>query len=601
MATAVAVENVPLIKVDTALNSLRSSGYTLEAAVGEPIDNALEARANHIRLRLIEGSQTVQRNKKEEILKVVDKIGIADDGDGMAPEVLERCLVLGESTRYDSRAGMGRFGVGGTLGAISQCRRVEVYSRQKATGSYLYSYIDLDEIAEGTLKHMIKPESRPIPADFADLANPKASGTIVVWSKCDRLSLTPRANARKAVKAKDVRSVGRVETDLIKWIARTYRHFLSSGRAIEVNGKSVAPHDPLYLLDSRFPADPKGTLDVEKTLEWPVASNPEQTAPIRIKMTLLPEAWRPEEGSGRETTFTRERRIIENEPFSIVRANREIFFDFIPRFYPDNVHQIARWVGIEISFDPILDEAFHVRNVKRGVEPIEELRHELRKIIQPNMSTLIERVRKVWRGTANAKKKKSGVHNFAEEIAASAEQTSLKTKLGREISDGERESKIDEVARKAAENSSRSSEEPGSVQETQKTAEELRARLKSLPFSIVDDQWPGNEFFSTEHLGENTIITYNNKHPFFEKVYSKVLAAAALRMNPEGSDQEGPTEKLAEMARIVQTGLDLMIVAYAKAEAMDDSQESQELHSVLRTQWGLFLSQMVVRIPETDG
>jgi len=600
MATVTVVEPVPLIRVDTALNSLRSSGYTLEAAVGEPIDNALEARANQVRLRLTEGTQAIRRGKKEETIKVVDQIAIADDGDGMPPEILERCLVLGESTRYDSRKGMGRFGVGGTLGAISQCRRIEVWSRAKANHPYLYSYIDLDDIAEGKQRFMNKPEARPVPEQFADLLNPKTSGTLVVWSKCDRLSVAPRANARKAAKAKDLRSLERIQTDLIKWVARTYRYFLANGRVIEINGVRVAAHDPLYLLDSRFPGDPKATLEFTHELQWPLAADPETTAPIHIRMTLLSEGWRPRMGSGAETTFNRERRVIENEPLSIIRANREIFFDIIPRFYPDGVREIARWIGIEIAFDPVLDEAFQVRNVKRGVEPVEELRHELRKIVQPVMSTLVERVRKVWRETANAEKQTRGVHNAAEEIAAQAEETSVKARAGRDMTPQERESKIDELAQKAAEASAKAATEQGETPGSQPTAGEFRQRFKAVPFSIIDDQWPGNEFFSTEHLGENTIVTYNNKHPFFAKIYSKVLAAAGLHADSESADSGIKPERLAEMARIVQIGLDLLIVAYAKAEAMDDDDKNQELYSVLRTQWGLFLSQMVQRVPDTD-
>jgi len=598
MATKTAVERVPLIRVDTALNSLRSSGYSLEAAVGEPIDNGLEARANKIRLRLMGETQTVRRGKKEETLEVVAKIGIGDDGCGMAPGVLERCLVLGESTRYESRVGMGRFGVGGTLGAISQCKRIEVYSRSKSSGPYLFSYIDLDEIGAKEQLYMVVPEERALPGEFADLLDAKGSGTLVVWSKCDKLSVTPRADARRAAKAKDVRSVDRVKTDLIKYIARTYRYFLTDGRRIEVNGTVVAPHDPLYLMDSRYAGDPKGTLEHTQEVEWPLASDPENTAAIKIRMTLLPEAWRPVLGSG-GTTFSRERRVDENEPLSIVRANREIFFDIIPKFYPDNVREIARWIGIEISFDPRLDEAFQVRNVKRGVEPVEELRHELRKLIQPAMSTLVERVRKLWRTTENATKKKLGVHNAAEEIAAGAEQTSIKSKAGQDVTPDERDAKLNDLAEKAAEASARSAGGEPDPQVTKQTAAELKRRLKSMPFSIIDDQWPGNEFFATEHLGENTVVTYNNKHPFFAKIYSKILAASGAFADGE-SGSAMTAENLTAMARVVQTGLDLMIVAYAKAEAMDDSAEDHELYSVLRTQWGLFLSQMVQRVPDAE-
>ena len=605
MATAAAVEKILPIRVDTTLKSLRSSGYSLEAAVGEPIDNALEARANHIRIHLAEGTRTLRNKKKEEVFKVVEKIALGDDGDGMIEDVLRRCLVLGESTRYDNRKGMGRFGVGGTLGAISQARRIEVYSRTKPSGSYLYSYLDLDEISDGKQEYMPEPESRDIPKEFTALLDPKSPGTLVVWSKCDRLTEGPSA-AGKALKAKEIRTLDRVRTDLMKWIAQTYRYFLTSGITIEVNGTPVAPHDPLYLADSRFTGDPKASLEFEKILDWPVPTDPDTTAPIRIRMTLLPEEWRPIRGAGRETTFNRERRVVDNEPLSIVRANREIFFDIIPRFYPDGVREIARWIGIEITFDPVLDEAFQVRNVKRGVEPVDDLRHELRKIIQPVMETLVERVRKHWRANANVLKTKQGVHHAAEEIAAETEQTSLKVRAGRDIPAADREKKLDELAQKAAQTVTTPGEEGAPAQPTEQTIAAFRQRFRAMPFSIIDDHWPGNEFFSTEHLGENTIVTYNNRHPFFAKIYSRVLAAAGLHNDESETKSSLTPEKLAELAQVVQVGLDLLIVAYAKAEAMDDPrteverEQRKQIYDTLRTQWGLFLSQMVQRVPEAD-
>src|SRR5690242_8174561 len=141
--TQVATE-VQLIQVDKALMSLRASNFDTPAAVGEPVDNAIQAGANNIKIRLVHGERKV--GKKQKLTPVVEQIAFSDDGSGMERDVLERALVLGYSTRYNSRTGMGRFGVGATLAGISQAKRLEMYSRNTPQGEFLYSYIDLDEI-----------------------------------------------------------------------------------------------------------------------------------------------------------------------------------------------------------------------------------------------------------------------------------------------------------------------------------------------------------------------------------------------------------------------------------------------------------------------
>jgi hypothetical protein len=195
--------------------------------------------------------------------------------------------------------------------------------------------------------------------------------------------------------------------------------------------------------------------------------------------------------------------------------------------------------------------------VKGGVEPVDELRHALRKMIQPNMMTLVNRVRKLWTANENAKKTIKGVHSTAEDIAAEAEQTSVKSRAGRDTPPAQRDERMEEIAALAAKAMPSAD---GEVPADSSSIEAVRERVKALPFSIIDDQWPGNEFFATEHLGAKTIVTYNNKHPFFARVYSKVLAAAGLHEDEAESAAPDP-RKVAEAARIVQIGLDLLIVA----------------------------------------
>ncbi len=101
------------------------------------------------------------------------RVAVGDDGIGMDGPTLHRCLQLGFSTRYDDRSGIGRFGVGMTLGAINQCRHVEVFSRE-AGKDWLWTYLDLDEVKKAGERVPIPPPKPKTPtAEDKKLAGAK--------------------------------------------------------------------------------------------------------------------------------------------------------------------------------------------------------------------------------------------------------------------------------------------------------------------------------------------------------------------------------------------------------------------------------------------
>lgn len=90
---------IGLVRVDTALLSLRSSGHDPCSAIGEVRDNSLQADANNIRIRLFTDKKLVGKGTKR--ATVVERVAIGDDGIGMSKEVLHRSLQLGYSSRYN--------------------------------------------------------------------------------------------------------------------------------------------------------------------------------------------------------------------------------------------------------------------------------------------------------------------------------------------------------------------------------------------------------------------------------------------------------------------------------------------------------------------
>ena len=91
--TRVGAERVELIAADKALVSLRSSGHDYMSAVGEVVDNSLQANARHVRVRLFTTKKKIGKNAKA--TEVVERLAVGDDGDGMDVATLHNALKLG--------------------------------------------------------------------------------------------------------------------------------------------------------------------------------------------------------------------------------------------------------------------------------------------------------------------------------------------------------------------------------------------------------------------------------------------------------------------------------------------------------------------------
>ncbi|HTU22604.1 MAG TPA: ATP-binding protein [Gemmataceae bacterium] len=560
---------VHLILADKALNSLRASGHDYCSAVGELFDNSLQANANVIRLRIFTEKRHVGRNSRK--TEVVERIAIGDDGYGMDAEVLHRALQLGYSTRYNDRSGMGRFGVGAKLAGISQSQRIQIYSRQQPTCPWLYTYIDLAEIHNGSMTSIPEPSATDLPVDCKGLAGSE-HGTLVVWSKTDRLAERDGGKAREA---------STVETELVKYTARTFRKFLDGGIRIDINDTSVRPHDPLYLMTSTLfhqgpNPDPVATTLIEEEFDWPVPSDPGRTSKVRVTMTLLPEKFRfrrrPTDRPG-GSDEAKLRRIHENEGISIMRASREVCFGYLAGIQPAiEKIKIDRWWGAEICFSPELDECFQVRNVKKGAEPIEGLRDKLESIIFKTVVTARKQLLSFWEGQEAEHHRQRGIHAEAEEIASKTKELSPKPQAGQKTTEEGRDQKI----REAAEALTRDHPD---------RREEVEQEIRNRPVIIVPQSWPGSELLEVEHLGSTAIVKLNVRHPFYREVYAKLLAAIEQPQPDDALNGHGG------IAQLAQVGLDLLILAYARAEGMRT--DACEYYSDLRSYWSVHLKNMV--------
>ncbi|MEH2013728.1 ATP-binding protein [Nostoc sp.] len=569
-----------LIEVDKTLESMRDSGFDLATASGEVVDNSYEANATVVRIYAVEKNASTQSKGKSKAKqsKTIESIIFADNGNGISYEVLPNALKLGFSTRYNQRNGLGRFGVGMKLAAISQARRIDIYTKPLGSEFYYHAYLDLDEVSKG-LQSLIKAEIvDAFPSQYSNLmqypqgsnhpkkGEPFESGTLVVWSKVDRL--IDGGKYGSAVQE-------RIQ-ELTKFLARAYRLFIDKGFYIELNGNHITLHDPLFLLKS-----PK----VIENFNYDIRANTIQEGDIdiddekvHVKVTLYPEDFRRIRGQGgrekhpvtkEEDSRFRGLYILDNEGrISIVRNGREIYYDIVPKLLPYGVQELDRFIGIEVSFPATLDEYLQVRHVKRGAEPVTKLREELKKFLIRPIDAARKEIRKVWKDTETAERNKARQHQLAEEAVQRAEKTLPAGKGGLQLDTQTQEKILQDLILDLGIDPKQNPEQ----------AQEVKQRVQELPITIVDGAWPGKELFEITHLNGKATIRINHRHPFIQQVYDPLKDLASR------DSSTVTAEEAIEIAKKAEIGLDILFMAYAKAENM--SSDPDDMYSDLRSYWG---------------
>jgi len=528
-----------LINEARALESFRMSDFDVYSAYGEVVDNSVQAGATWVKIK----TDTTQKPQRGRSYYQINEIVFSDNGRGMNQEVLDNCLAMGYSSRYNDRSGIGRFGVGMTLASINQCKRVEVYSRED-NGDWLWTYADLDEITSGEMVDIPEAKPKKLPKKYENIAS-EGSGTIVVWTKYDR----------------QPESAETIEQRMKVWLGRTYRYFIWERTQIFVNGEEVKAIDPLYVNTekTKFPNDPKAEeIKTPIKFDWTTMKNdgddddfPAESE-ITIRMSLLPKEFRKEQGAG-SSKDAKERYIDENEGVSIIRNKREVFYGTIP-YYSPQFQEIDRWWGCEISFDAVLDNAFTVKNIKRGALPTPDLRAEIKEKIEETRKKLVEQVREDWRKLIEPPIYGGGKKN----PHGPAQGVINRTPLPKNPKPGpETPPVVPGIP------------EPIDVGDNQIT--------------IVNTEWEGLNFFTRQHKGGQIVLAYNNRHLFVEE-----LNAIMQKIETDFSDSA--------LHRDLRVLIDLVLSAFSKAEAMLDGMPASTpdvFAENIRNDWGKFLKQLL--------
>jgi hypothetical protein len=595
-------QDFDIVPTSLAVKAMRDNGYKNAAyAIAELMDNSIQAEATTVQLLCADSEVQVEHRKRRRL----DQVAVLDNGHGMNPATLQIALQFGNGTRLDpeNQTGMGRFGMGLPSASISQCRRVDVWSWTDGVENAMHSYIDLAEIEAGRMRHVPAPEKKAIPELWRVAAGDNSfgvSGTLVVWSSIDRVLW----RTSKALIDNSEELIGRM-----------YRYWLNDGR-VKIILKSFLRDSPDKIVDERFarPNDPLYLMSNtscpapfdKKPMFRPFPAEGENEVPIkvrfrgedhtvRIKFSIASEEAR-NSGNGQATgSLPFGQHAARNLGVSVVRAGRELELD---PAWATTYDPRERWWGVEIAFEPGLDELFGVSNNKQSARnlaeaakinteaiirehggSIQKAREALREEEDP-IEPLLEIVHRVQ---TNIKQMRSLIHTQAEgrrrrvrHAEAGIEAKATEAVRKRQGQGHKGRSDADEN-KPAEERKAAVAEQLQFLGHSQEEAERFAAETidKGLKYRIDVAPLEGGAFFSVQPRGGVLLVTLNTDHP----AYELLLGAREPESLPDD-----PT-KLKEQLIAAQRGLEMMLFAWARYE---DEQQDEQLRATrnIRHDWG---------------
>lgn len=354
-----ALENTP----DAArlIFGLRDTGYDFPMAAADIVDNSIAANASNVSIDI----HLAPDGRKF--------VYFADDGDGMDYEMLKDAMRYGAKER-ENRASLGKFGLGLKTASSSVCLKFSLISRRTSIDLLKKLSWDLDHVKKNDRWEMLEEEvSSDEKQKFSELCG--ETGTLLIWSKCDRLLSKTYNEPGGAIERA---AVTRLSKKLSDHLSLVYYRFLDKSDAqakninIFVNGESVEPWNPF------FPERSEQVLELsQQSILCELQTGEEEEAKIRA--WILPHS---DELSDDEKNKAK----ISNKAqgFYVFRENRLI--------HSGGWLGVSSWgslephlslLRVEFDFSHLLDEAFMVDVKKSRILLDPELEEYVKKLLTP--------------------------------------------------------------------------------------------------------------------------------------------------------------------------------------------------------------------------
>ncbi|MCB1680965.1 MAG: ATP-binding protein [Rhodospirillales bacterium] len=316
------------------MEGLRDTGYEFETAIADIVDNSIAANASEVNIQITQDFRGAIR------------ILVTDDGDGMNREELIAAMQYGSPERPNP-ASLGKYGLGLKTASTAYCRRLSVISRKSGDEKPVMATWDLDHVMHKAKDWVLLVSEEPDEeaVKHLNILAKDTSGTVVLWSKVDRLL----GNYQDPVGGFAKRALDKRRNELREHLGTIYQRFLdhkdkrAPNVVIKIDGKKIEPWDPFQTAVSELVAN-----EAQK-VEWEG-----QEAEFTVKAYILPRREEfPSDELAKEAKLSSERQGIY-----IYRENRLIHdADWLDMYQKEPHGTLLR---VEFSFDHRLDDAFHL-------------------------------------------------------------------------------------------------------------------------------------------------------------------------------------------------------------------------------------------------
>ena len=471
---------------------LRDTGYDFNTAAADIIDNSIAAGATEVNIQV-----DLEADGRKYVY-------FGDNGSGMESQELFDAMRYGAPKRTNLKS-LGKFGLGLKTASSSICLKFSLVSRKEPGEPLEKLAWDLQHVETENKWEMLKEPVTPQELHYFDELCGD-TGTLVVWSKCDRLlsrdyEQPGGAHERKAVSSRIAK--------LKEHIALVFHRFLDPAESryetavIRVNGEPVQPWNPFY------PEKSEQVLP-DHARKLPIQLEDGSTHMATMNAWILPHSkdLTPEENAVARISS-------RAQGFYIHREGRVIHHGgWLGVFRSDDPHYSL--FRVEFDFDHHLDEAFKIDVKKSRILFDPALEEALRSVLTPFWNEADNRYRRKDKAAAA-----SAAMNHA---SANKMIAGTSTKTAAVVG-------VDSTDQTVTVNNNRG----GGIRLHVPINNNVSP--SAMYIEAVDDITSGNVWEpamrSTGESGHRVGVRINKHHDFFQKIY---LRAASLGDTVDGID-----------------------------------------------------------------